>query len=312
MVGTAFRHVYASVQIVKGVFDSVANAGKNLTNAIAPFVHEVGKWNPGTIDRMNLAFDNLAASAGRIWEPLVTAATFFANNLNEAFTAMGPLLRELMNKFAGLATEVGTEIFAAFFRIVEASIPVINQLLDDFRLFIPDLRYLMEAFVELSIAAIKVGAYFAGGMLNTISFVVGALQHLGAAIIATANLLPRLIRDLTNPVIAGAMIAIGNGPFAQFERDFRRILAGFQNLPAGQLPGGQGMTIAAQPARHISIEDVGMEARRQSFSQGQDINQQQLAAQQAAAGGIQAILRLLQQTFPQLAAQFNLPPVGIN
>lgn len=311
-VGAAFRAVFSSAQAVRTSFDNIANASKSLANAIAPFVHEVGKWNPGTFDRMNLAFDNLAASTGRIWEPLAIAATNFANNLNEAFTAIGPPIRELVDKFAGLATEVGTEIFAAFFRIVEAGMPVINNLLDDLRRFMPDLRYLTEAFVNLSVAAIRVGAWFAGGFLSAISSVVSALQFFDATIIASANVFSRMIEDLKDPIGAVARLAQGITPFTGFADDVAAILARFQNMPPGQLPGGQGRTLAAEPARHVSIEDVGMEARRQAFSQGQDVQQQQLAAQQQLVNMQREMLNLFRQFFPQIANLFGQPPLGLN
>ncbi len=72
------------------------------------------------------------------------------------------------------------------------------------------------------------------------------------------------------------------------------------------------MTMAGQPARHVGIEQVGMEARAQAFSQQQSVQEQQLGAQQQMAENLRNISDLLARTFPNLAAMLNNanPPQG--
>lgn len=351
----ALRAVAIAGNTVKQTFNAVAHSSRTLAAAISPFVKEVGKWNPGTIDRMNLAFDNLAAATGRIFEPLVIAVTSFANELNRAFTAIGPPIRAVVDQFAGLATSVGREIFAGLFEIIQAGVPIVSQFMEDLRPFAPIARelfrglidvtkWLMEFYgsiyhVYMNFVAPLVDAWrplvvvaregfrifeslwdiankllepftsllpTTGRLVSVIDIAVDAIREFAAGLMAGVHVFNVLLQ---NPAMlqAANLQGIGNAWNAMREVFLARMQA-----PA-QLPGQGGpMTIAAQPARHVGIEDVGLEARRQAFSQGQDVQQQQLEAQQNAA-------RILEQNLPQIVRllanmgqNFALPPIGLN
>ena len=62
-----------------------------LSQVVGPFVNQVNKFNPGIVDRMNIAFDNVSAAAGRMFEPIIVAqAIEFADELKPSSIRTSP------------------------------------------------------------------------------------------------------------------------------------------------------------------------------------------------------------------------------
>ena len=96
------------------------------------------------------------------------------------------------------------------------------------------------------------------------------------------GLLAGVIEDVAwaaaNPKEAArAFVSEGWMPGASFQQDFNGALARMQAPSAPASAPGGAMTYAAQQARHVGIEDVGLEARRNAFSQGTGDPAQQTA-----------------------------------
>lgn len=343
-------------RVLKIGFTAITDAGSALTQAlwslrdpasmleqsIAPFIAQIAKFNPGIIDRLNLAFGNLSAAAGRMFEPIVAPLTAFADELNGAYTAIGPAVRGLVADLTGMGISVGREVFASLFQIIGEGVPIVRGLIEDLRPFAPTARMILAALTDFVIGAMRFGGDMLHGALEFVQPIVEAgqgligfvretgrglmslweagrplremfgvlippgnvfasvlqvattgLQFFAATLSASASVIRRVVDNLNRPIWER------ENPFSGFADDFRAAMARMQaGAPAAaQLPSG-GFTPMAQQARHVGIEDIGMEARRAAFSQGQGVQQQQLEAQQDAARTLRELMRFLQQNFP--------------
>lgn len=339
-------------EILKDVFKSVADVGSKLvtvfldlrdpaamlTQAISPFISQVNKFNPGIVERMNLAFDNLSAAAGRIFEPIITVAEGFADHLNRIYTTIGPQMQSLVASIAGPISALAREFVDGFFGMIQQSIPVFQQMIESMRPLGPVVRDLGSAMIKaagsiiafmapviaaganfvawmhssglgfevLKIAAIALGVVLAGLAIGFAS-VFGPFILLGAAIVAVVYGLYKLADTLASVTGFKSWIENKGRQFGEW-LGTRRPEGSTTTAP---IAATGGMTYAAQPARHISIEDVGMEARRAAFSQGSDVQTQQLRTQEQIAAAAQAQLVLLRQLVQQGALSINALPPGV-
>ncbi len=324
------------------VFVDLRDPAAMLTSAVGPFVNQVNKFNPGIVDRMNIAFDNASAASGRMFEPIIIAATEFADELNVVYTALSEPVRGLVTEVVGPVKEMARELLGGFAGLARDGIPVVRQLISDMAPLAPMARTLVQGFFQATSGVIKFGGELVSGAMSFIGPLVegarpfvailfeggrilGTLwgmatdfgQALGrgvsffADLIGAGSILNTLYQNtVTNlqmftaalRATAESMRSIiespGQGPQElargwglEFQLAMRRM-----NAPApGAAPVPTGpMSIAAQQARHVGIEDVGVQARAAAFSQGSDPASATAENTQQTAENTQEIIRVLQ------------------
>jgi hypothetical protein len=164
-----------------------------------------------------------------------------------------------------------------------------------------------------------------GRLDSQLGSTVSALRSLATETIVFAG----LVRDASNrissmlPQSGGGMFGLAGGIFSGGNTTSAlSLLAGGPSLAErraqaqAMLASSSGpsgaMTFAAQPARHLGIEEVGLEARQKAFSMGADMQERQLAANQSTADNTAAIARLLNMTIPQLMARIAAQQIADN
>jgi len=354
------------------VFLDLRDPAAMLSQAVAPFVNQVNKFNPGIVERMNLSFDHLTAAAGRWFQPVIEAAEQFANVLNQIYTAMVPDITPLIAGIVDPVKQMAEEFVGGFFGMIRANMPVFQGMVEDFRRLQPAVSGLGSAVIKVAEFAIQAAGTFASGFasvvetiypyireglsvlsplwgiaregwrtltvlwdvaktvgeelvrigdgIGTLDFVVWSLitslQTLAAAVSATASHLRRTVDTMINPVANPGQtlqMTMGGGA-GLFINDFRAALERIRSLSPSQgapTPGGMGMTYSAQPARHVGIEEVGLEARRQAFSQGTSVAERTAQSAEQIAQNTAQQLEILRQLVAQGALSINQVPPGV-
>jgi len=389
-----------SVALVQVMLD-LRNPAAMLQGAIAPFIQQVGKFNPGIVERFNLAMDNLSAAAGVMFVPIIEGVRDLADVFNRMYGSIAPAVNAAL-------TQLVTELRPLAIEIGGALIPMFR----DFVVGIKDLVIAFKPFLEVMVSVTKEVAGFVAGIMQAGASVVsgfgrvsdlvlGGMAGIGVAIVGalSASFAGLVVAFAPLIVAVGAIVApfvalgaavvaagigvgylwskmkeagatldplwavfsegkviLGNlweaaksigGAFADIFNTFtglgqsgpflktvfddtvanlrvfaaaistvseviqaaawnianpRQALTGGarqvdvmesfaaamrrMQMPRDRAsPGAAGpFTIAAQQARQVSIEDVGLQARVSSFSMGSSIQEQQLAAQQQLVG----------------------------
>lgn len=341
IVKDVFTSIGAVGQKLVTVFMDLRDPAQMLSQAISPFVNQVNKFNPGLVERMNIAFDNVSAAAGRMFEPIIDAVTGFADEMNMVYTELQGPVRSLVSEFVQPMIGWGRELLVGFAGLVQEGVPVVRQLMSDLAPLAPVARQLIGGFFELTGAAVKFGGSLIsgvmdfigpmidhgrsligilmewwrtmgtvtgtifemgaqirsavtsifGGMYSAFDSAIGAVQNFTAAMSATASAMRDIVNHwqwmVRNPNQAGELVA-GN-----WQADFRRAMERMQAPSATAPISGRAMTYAANQARHVGIEDVGLEARRAAFSMGRDNAQETADNTRATADVAREILQRL-------------------
>lgn len=315
-------------EIVKDVFKGIADVGSKvvtvlldlrdpanmLRQSIGPFVGQINKFNPGAVDRMNLAFDNLSAAAGRIFEPIIGPVTAFADELNVLYTSVQSELRPVFGETATLIRDSLRQPIVMLVGLARDGAPYVQSFLGVIRsggeVIMPFVRLGMEAgrqLFDLGQVVWKVqGALFdlwrpLIPFSTNLTNVVGGLQLFSATLTTVTGVLNDAAGQFAWAARRLTSINPGARPEMRDPREiFREAWLRLQGTGNNPLQGGQ--TVAAQQARHIGIEDVGMEARRSAFSQGQDVQAQIAGNTASMAANLTAMYQWLQRMFPGLPA----------
>ena len=294
------------------------NPAGTISSQISPFQSQVNAYNPAAIDRLNFALDNLSASVGRWFEPIITEARTFADDWNRINTEVGPMIRGFIAEIgppiremltAGVKVFVGAIGFAVeqFRPLVQELTPILtgftgsfNAVGETFRAFVGVGRSAVSIFMTVYSAFDRLNQSLTG--MSIIDQAVNNLELFAAALSATVGVMEDFISDPAAAISNNAMRVLGmetNGPTF-----IDRFMASRQQManPAATQPG---MTFAAQPARQIGIEEIGMEARRNAFSQGESIQERQLTVQGEIASTLRLIMNFLRTAAPNLASQLD-------
>jgi len=283
------------------VFWDLKDPAAMIQQALAPFINQVGKFSPGTVERFQFALDNLSASVGFIFQPLIEGGRELADEFNVLITSVGPELRRAFSQFIepmkGFAREVFSRLVDAFTDISTALGPVITKVIE----LGPAIGVLIGGFGKL-----------AGVFIEILTPVFGELVDQTKELIATFMAFGALMEDvawaIANPAKAGKELASGEWtPVENFKHDFERAMERLNGVFSRPFTGPQ--TIAAQPARMVGIEELGQQARIAAFSQGSTIEERNEANTKRVADGVDVIAKLLDDAGPiarQLAEVFPI------
>lgn len=256
---------------------------------VAPYQSQVAAYNPASVERFNLALDNLSAAAGYILEPIVTGARDLADELNVLITSVGPDLRGAIQPVIPLFRDFVIEGSTGFLGLLRDGAVVLRGWLPELKdlgaVVGRGLRVVFDAAMPLGRALYE--------LVEFVNLPFRALSGFGSTLETTTTLLR---------VFAATLAAVSQGASNGLDNwDWTNVVAGaLQFSPVGPLAAaynwntvlrsGQSpadafravwnatspaatngaMTMATQPARQISIEQAGMDARQQAFSLGAD------------------------------------------
>jgi len=292
------------------------NPAGAISSQISPFQSQVNAYNPAAIDRLNFALDNLSASVGRWFEPIITEARTFADDWNRINTEVGPMIRDTFAQVLPPIREIlttGVREFVGFLGYASRELgPLLRELVPPSR----EVGFVFQAFVRIARTFIeefkrtydnfnRISQGLTG--FSIIENVTNNLRIFAATLSAASETIQELMR---NPVQQGfantAPGIIANALGLTNQQSFlNRFNAAMLRMQSPSGPGPSAMTFAAQPARQIGIEEIGMEARRNAFSQGESVQERQLTVQGEIASTLRIMMAFLERAAPNLAAQLG-------
>ena len=292
------------------------NPAGTISSQIAPFQSQVNAYNPAAIDRLNFALDNLSASVGRWFEPIITEARTFADDWNRINTEVGPMIRDTFAQVLPPIREIlttGVREFVGFLGYASRELgPLLRELVppsreagEIFRSFVTVGRTFIEEFKRTYDNFNRISQGLTG--FSIIENVTDNLRIFAATLSAASETIQELMRNpaqqgFANTAPGVIANALGLTNQQTFLDRFNAAMIRMQS-PAGS--GPSAMTFAAQPARQIGIEEIGMEARRNAFSQGESIQERQLTVQGEIASTLRLIMNFLRTAAPNLASQLD-------
>lgn len=228
---------------IKKLVAALMDPSTQLAQAVAPFINQVQQFDPGLVERFNMALEDLSAAVGSAFGPAIEAALTFANELNVVYTALASSFRPLIEAVSQAALAFGEQLLAPMMEIGQG----IAAALEPFIGLLSELTQgvgsdLADMFRDLSPIIAE--------MAKQVAAVVGVLLMLARAVIQVQRVLWRI---------------------ASFG-----LIGGGSSSEGSAAPTGP-TTVAARAARNTSIANVGQEARRAAFGAA-TIQQQQLAA----------------------------------
>ena len=289
---------------------------------VSPFTSQVGAYSPASVDRFNLALDNLSASVGVWFQPIIDSARDFADEWNRINSSVGPDIRSFVEAIIPPLKEAFTGGVGAFVDLLAFGAREMRPIVEAFAPAGKIATRILEKFGELGESVIRVFEKAFGGQGGLISTTEGLMKVFDSL----ADTLEDLIDVIMKVQEAYAESA---GSVSEDARERGNALREWLNAQGLQLnvarfggifnairplgeeeqrtrrerPTRNAFTHAAQEARHIGIEEVGLEARRAAFSQGTDYNQQ-------TAGNTEQILQILRD-FAQRFFGLNIPNLPI-
>ncbi len=267
--GQAAAGLNSAIGGVVSAFASLANVSNTLGSAMAPFAQAVAAFDPGTAQRFALALQDLSASAGRLFLPVIDAATKFADVLNGVFTSLAPAILPVVELLSQTLKEYAQTYLAAVLPAVLAVLPVFKQLLEAVRPLIPVVG---ETAAQFAALVAEVIVAFQPLLAQVLPLVVSAmqafhsvLQEVIANMRAAVTTLVHVISNLSAANIAEA--ARGRGPLAldRIGEVFAEARDAARSPALQGLPGAGERTSAARSASITSIEAIGATARTAAF-----------------------------------------------
>jgi len=289
-------------EIVKDLSDfasALLSAPAVIEQFVAPFKSMVEAFNPGLIDRYNLQIQNLAASLGRAFQPVIEYAGKFADHLNVLITDSS----EFRNMFRLLAKGV----FDVAVILSNVFMPIINTIVNEFNLLLPDITNLgrgianaISIFSIVLIPVVKALGIVFSHVINVVQVLLPMFAAIGTALVGLGGiimmgLLPIITILMAPMIILGTLfklLATGVTSVLISIKDFIKSIPVIGKIFKDEEAKGP-KTIAAQPASTVSLEDIGLQARLAAFSQGTSIAEKQLFEAEKANGILEAIKRAL-------------------
>jgi hypothetical protein len=99
-VGLAIAGGVAAFETVTESFKKMANPAGIIAEKMEPFAEQIGKFNPGKMERLSVELDNLSAAAGKVLEPFADEAIKAAEALNKFVGEIGPLVKPFVDVMA--------------------------------------------------------------------------------------------------------------------------------------------------------------------------------------------------------------------
>lgn len=303
LTDAALAPLKLAVDTLQGTVNGLAAAFKAPLAVIDSFTSSVSGLvaaaAPGTMIRFQMAMQDLMASLGVIFEPIIEAGTQLADVFNRVFTEIGPTLVPIIRQLSQVIVQVGTVIANALRPVLAALAPVLETVVGLFTQLVPVIEPVITA----------VGGMFADLLRALQPLLIQAIPYLVQAVTFLANVFQEAIlhirtaiRNPRSAAVQAANLFTGAAATMQgadtwqqiVEMERRRIrmeLAAMPPLPANQMH-------AARPASQIGIEEIGLQARAAAFGS------RSLADIQAEAlANLQQIAQNTGQISDALAAQ---------
>jgi len=272
------------------------------------FADQVSKWNPAAGERFSMALDNLSASVGRVFQPILDMGAQLANEFNVLYTSVAGPLTETFTAIITPLRDFGREVGVGLFNFAKSAFEGLVEIMQGIA---PDLQefgnFLRVALSGLGDALKSVAPYITSALrwvadafrdmaplLNIVQMAWQGMQATAASLRPVFAWVGDAIRSAIRGVVAGLLrltatlmatvrtlreiissptLIFRPGDLAAFfGNQFSTALSNLSVSPfsgaAPTPPPTGGMTFAAQQARTVGLEDIGRQAREASLSQG--------------------------------------------
>jgi hypothetical protein len=262
--------------IQRGLDPAIAVIGE-FTNVVT---RQVAAYNPGLIERFNFALDNLTAAAGKMFQPIIEAATDFADDLNRLYTSIAAPISDLVESIAEPIKEFAREFAVGFVAVLREGATVIKPFIDNLAPLGRMLGMVIADVMKLGTSIGQAIYGFVDGIVDLSGGLKEAVEGLRTFVVAmygVANTLDYMFsrRFVRDQALLGVV-----GTAEGMERAYAEgVQAAAQRLSQGSQIADQ-RTFAAQPARFVGIEEIGQQARQAAFSLTRDVPQEQLDVMQ--------------------------------
>lgn len=255
----ALGAVGAAAAGVTAAFNLLVNSAGVLQQSLSPFTQLVQQFDPGVAQRFMMALEDLQASLGQAFVPLVQVGAQVADMLNSVFTQLAPAILPVVGMVSEALRDLAGSYLSALRPVLAATVPLLA-------LFAEQLKPLGETFGQT--------VQQMGGLVTD---VLGALLPLAQSVIPALTTGLRTFYSVVNEVIvhlrAGLavlkhMIDTWNEAGAWSPERLQRV---FDNAlqsarrPLPQIEANAARTFAARPASVVGIEDIGRNARLAAF-----------------------------------------------
>lgn len=215
---------------------------------IDPFSALVAKVDPGLVQIVNLALDDLTAVVGEMVIPYFEIATKIVREFADRLDGFTPIIREIM-KVVGLLME---QMYKVVFNNMKIMMPVIKAIAEVFNTLVPLFEPVSNFFVMFT--------NLIGGFLNAFSQILVALTPI----------IEQVVHVLT--VVLNAIVKFMNNLMKKVNEFLESIgLKPIFNLMDGVK--GDSVNKSVQSASYSSIEALGRKTSLASFSLGAPISQ---------------------------------------
>jgi phage-related protein len=246
---------------VVDAFKQLVSVSSTLGGALAPFAQAVQAFDPGLAQRFAMALEDLSASLGRSFTPVIEAGTKFADVLNGVFTSLEPVLKPVVEEVAGLLKDFGQTYVAAVLPSFKALLPAVQQLA-------AGLRPLVEVFGETM-------AQYSSLLGELVAAATPLLQGILPPLAEAFRGFHAVVQDVIAHMRAAVqtlkyIIDTWNQPGAwapeRIQRTFSQALESARQPALRPLDPTAPRTSASRPAHVTGIEDIGRNARVAAFS----------------------------------------------
>ena len=182
-----------------------------LSQSVDGFSKQVAKFDPGKVDRMNIAFDNLSAAAGSMFGPIIDAAAGFADELNVLYTSFAPEISSLMSEISGPIRDFARELAVGFAGVIREGIPIFRQLMQDSA----PLGEIMRNFSSMMLSAISSGIGVFGNLREVIGGFSSWITTVSGNLVSVAAVFAEMgdaVIGAVMPIVEGVM-TIGQAIF---------------------------------------------------------------------------------------------------
>ena len=257
------------------VFLDLRDPASMLGPAVSAFVGTANKFSPASVERMQLAFDNLSAAAGTWFLPIIEGARELADEFNVLYTQAAPEMNAAVAEIVAVLKPLARDVGADLIRLFVKAVPIVSELVTALIPFGEVAGRTVSILANIGLMGLNGLATILPYVNNAMQLWIGNLQEGAATIGAASMLIMDAVEAIRDPRRA---LDFFNNIGGNFRADRTNMLANMREQNRPPIMGAQ--TFAAMPARQVGIEDVGLEARRAAFSMGgRDIPQEQLDVQ---------------------------------
>jgi hypothetical protein len=195
--GAALAAVPPVAQALVGGFNALLNTSQTLSSALGPFTQLVQAVDPGLVTMFNMALEDLNASLGQSFRPLIEAGREVANVFNSLFTQLAPAILPVVQQLSGAFSEIVGVVANAALPILESLAGTVGTVVNA---LVPVVGQLTPVFEQLA-SLVVAQAEAMGPLVEAVLPVFSALVSVAAEILSSSIGVYRALYDAVTPLV---------------------------------------------------------------------------------------------------------------